>query len=297
MKWYIPSWNGDVRLEPDPVDNTRTLLWIEKPTDHELQVLGKLSELMLAAGHIEEPIDVKRSRSRFAGKKTQTINAPITTIGPLVAKLFKPGDAVLTAVKLKDGQILTCTGTGADLVELVSDVADVTKPKPDAEERPEGRKAKAITTVKRPTPSCPQCIPGSVKPAREVLLAFLTPNEHQQWANYRSLYVTGGLSGHRYLLAHRETQTAARIGRIAYDIDAQCVVHFHDRSVPPEEEVLAAKLILEHQEPWLRNEATMLGNGHRTLVFKNPFGGHMDGVPDAMLTQKIGNAVLRAMRH
>lgn len=288
MKWYIPSWNGDVRLEPDPADTSQTLLWIEKPTDHELQVLGKLSELLLAAGHINEPIDTKRVRSRFAGKKSQTINAPITTIGPLVAKMFKPGDAVLTAVKLKDGQIITCTGTGSDLVELVGDVADVKKPEP---------KAKAIATVRRPTPSCPQCIPGSITPAREVLLAFLTPNEHQQWANYRSLFVTGGLSGHRYLIAHRNTRTAARIGRIAYDIDAECVVHFHDRSVPPEEEVLAAKLILEHEEPWLRNEATMLGRKHGVLVFKNPFGDGNDGVPDAILTMKIGNAVLRAMQH
>ena len=36
------------------------------------------------------------------------------------------------------------------------------------------------------------------------------------------------------------------------------MLHFHDNSVPPEEEVLAAKLILEHREPWLRNEATCL---------------------------------------
>jgi len=288
MKWYMPSWNGDVRLESDPDDSGKTLLWIEKPTDHELQVLSRLSELLLAAGHIAAKIDVPRCRTGFAKKKPQPIDAPIATIGPLVAKLFKPGDAVLTAVKLKDGQLITCTGTGVELVELIAEVSD--KKSADSP-----KKAKAVVTVKRPTPSCPQCIPGSIEPARQVLLEFLSPGEHQQWANSRTLFVTGGLSGHRYLIAHRNTRTAARVGRIAYDIDAQCVVHFHDRSVPPEEEVLAAKLILEHREPWLRNEATMLGAGLDVLVFKNPFGDGNDGIPDAALTVRIGEAVLRAM--
>ena len=46
--------------------------------------------------------------------------------------------------------------------------------------------------------------------------------------------------------------------KICYDIDDRCVLHFHDWTVPPEEEVLATKLILEHREAWLRNEATVL---------------------------------------
>jgi hypothetical protein len=70
------------------------------------------------------------------------------------------------------------------------------------------------------------------------------------------------------------------------------VVHFHDWRVPPEEEILAAKLILEHREPWLRNEATMLGGGKGhgpDLVFKNPFGNGWDGVPDSNATSNFGN--------
>ena len=54
--------------------------------------------------------------------------------------------------------------------------------------------------------------------------------------------------------------------------------------MPPEEEVLAAKLILEHREPWLRNEATCLqqtkdGKWHDLgfLRYKNPFGDASDG--------------------
>ncbi len=66
------------------------------------------------------------------------------------------------------------------------------------------------------------------------------------------------------------------------------VLHFHDNSVPPEEEVLATKLILEHRESWLRHEATCLG-GDFDFVFKNPFGGGGDGVPDSQLTGEIGS--------
>jgi hypothetical protein len=130
------------------------------------------------------------------------------------------------------------------------------------------------------------------------LLTFLNEEEHEDWAKERAIVVTGGLSGHRYLLAHRHSKTAAKIGRVCYDLDDRCVVHFHDNSVPPEEEVLGAKLILEHREPWLRNEATHFG---RTNVrFKNPFGDFYDGVADAMMTQQIGgfmHGLERAGRH
>jgi hypothetical protein len=71
------------------------------------------------------------------------------------------------------------------------------------------------------------------------------------------------------------------------------VVHFHDRRVPPEEEVLAAKLILEHAEPWLRNEATLWSAG--AMIFKNPFGNGMDGVEDATFTQRIGQGAYAAI--
>jgi hypothetical protein len=147
---------------------------------------------------------------------------------------------------------------------------------------------KAVVTVRRPTPCCPQCTVGAVEPASEVLLAFLDEQQHKDWAKRRAIVVRGGLTGHRYVLAHRSTELAARIGRICFDMEDGLVIHFHDRSVPPEEEVLAAKLILEHREPWLRNEATTFG-GHK--VFKNPFGNGGDGVWDATLTQSIGTFV------
>lgn len=162
------------------------------------------------------------------------------------------------------------------------------------------RKAKAdketaAATVKRPTPSCPQSIPGIVEAAQEVLLRFCDAEQRQQWLSERRLIARGNLTGHRYLIAHRHTPTAIQIGKCTFDLDEVAPMHFHDWTVPPEEEVLAVKLILEHREPWLRNEATCLGHMGmpRTEVFKNPFGDGLDGLPDAGLTEDLGRAFMR----
>jgi hypothetical protein len=131
-------------------------------------------------------------------------------------------------------------------------------------------------------------VEGSFAPEREVLLAFLNEEEHASWAKQRHLVVYGGTTGHEYLLAHRESKLAKQNTRICYDLDDKVVLHFHDRMVPPEEEVLAAKLILENRECWLRNEATLHASRFRAKhVLKNPFGDVSDGVPDAQLTSFI----------
>jgi hypothetical protein len=155
----------------------------------------------------------------------------------------------------------------------------------------------------RPTPCCPDCFVEACEPATEVLLSFLTAEQHETWARDRFLVCRGGLTGHRYLLAHRASRLAAKNKRIAWDADDRLVLHFHDWSVPPEEEVLAAMLILQHREHWLRNEATCLvGNGWNVptvlrgklvgfdRVFKNPFGDITDGVTDASMTKLVGMA-------
>lgn len=160
-----------------------------------------------------------------------------------------------------------------------------------AKEKEKEEKKKAVT-VKRPTTCCPNQIPGEVGPATEVLLAFCTPEQQEQWEAERRLVARGGVTGHRYLLAHRHTPTAQRSTKICWDLDGDCLLHFHDWTVPPEEEVLAAKLILEHREPWLRNEATCCG----PPFFKNPFGDGGDGVPDSLFTSALGGLARAAER-
>lgn len=282
MKWYFPAWNGDHRLEPDAKNPAHTVLTIQRPTADESRLLDILGKGMLANGWIEDWKKVEGSRAIF--KKKVLIKAPLEKVGPLFVWAFKPGPAVLTAVKYENGRVVTCAAGGpSELLAFSEKIAE------EARKEPEKPKPDVAATVKRHTPCCPSCVPGSIEPAREVLLAFLTPDQHATWARDRFIYVEGSLTGAVYRLAHRHTKLAEEQGRICKDLDANLVVHFHDWTVPPEEEVLAAKLILEHHEPWLRNEATMLGYmGGSGPIFKNPFGDGMDGVPDASFTSGLG---------
>lgn len=205
---------------------------------------------------------------------TYRLDAPIDKVGPVLVGIMKPKDRTITALAFTDGRLEVAeTLDEAAMAKVAAGTKDPN--------------AKAAASVSRPTPCCPQCEPGAVGPATEVLLSFLDDQDHADWAKHRALLVTGGLSGNRYILAHRHTRLAQRFGRICYDIDDREVVHFHDWSVPPEEEVLAAKLILEHREPWLRNEATLFG-APDSLRFKNPFGDGGDGTESASFAVGVG---------
>lgn len=283
MRWYLPSWNGDFRLVPvEESPNYRELptkvrenacvLKIVDPTPAEIEVIKQYLTLAKTKSWVDsdelpnEPsVDI-------------LIAAPMSTAASELVQLLKPSDRTITAVKYKNGQI---------------EVAETAKPTVIDEigKKAEKKKAEAATSVSRPTPCCPQCIPGSVERASEVLLTFLNEQEHKDWAETRSIVVRGGLTQHNYLIAHRHSATANKMGRICYDLDDGFVVHFYDWSIPPEEEVLAAKLILEHAEPWLRNEATCLGAGsYNVQKFKNPFGDITDGTVDSGFYRGLGLA-------
>lgn len=273
MRWYVPSWNGDFRLEG--LDDERSVLTITQPTPYEIKLLRAFLKKARKKKWTDEDIKAKETIDARVIK----LNAPVAETAPILVGALKPTDRTLTAVVYRNGRLEVAETAALGALA----------------EKAEKEDAKAAVSVARPTPCCPACVPGSVEPASEVLLSFLTPQEHADWAAHRAFIVQGGCSGHRYLLAHRNSDTARRIGRMCYDLTDQLVLHFHDWSVPPEEEVLAAKLILEHREPWLRNEATvqwMFPSGVWSdlgyMRFKNPFGNQSDGTLDAAVTQGFG---------
>lgn len=248
MRWYMPSWNGDIRAERAPEDKTR--ITIIKPTPNELMTLGRLEHQMREKGWYDEDpalwVPVGDGRRKEAKRQEVIVNAPLNEVAPLLVENYKPGKQTLTAIVYRDGEVETVDGTQGS--EALAKAADKAVEK----------KAMKAASVKRATPCCPQCEPGSIEPASEVLLEFLDEREHQTWARDRHIVVRGGRTGHRYLLAHRHSPTAVKVGRICFDLDDRTVLHFHDNSVPPEEEILGAKLVLEHREHWLRNEATAI---------------------------------------
>ncbi len=303
FRWYFPSWNGDLRIGPHPEDANRTLLEIVRPTADEQRIVNEIGRTGVERGWLPswEPFVTGAGAVSWEF----VLDAPVATVGIVVAATMKPGPGVLTNIRFSDGSEVAATGSGANLRAALADAglapeasakadggvaAPDGKPEEPKAPRPKAPRPKAAATVKRPTPCCPRCVPGSIGPAREVLLSFLDPEQHEQWARSRTLVVEGGITGARYLLAHRETQVAARIGRICYDLDERAVVHFHDTAVPPEEEVLAALLILRHREAWLRNEATMFAcNPRRIAILKNPFGDVSDGAADSQFMHALGS--------
>lgn len=299
--WFVPSWNGDHRLEAVK-EGESCRLTVVSPTPNERLLLTRFLKKLVKKKWIE---------SAEIPETELLIPASIGKVAPLLVKEARPKKTTITAVRYENGRLEIVEGTDKTVVELGERIdaaektdakAEVAKNEPEsagvvaadvqkveAVKEPEKEdKPKAAATVKRHTMSCPACVPGSVAPASEVLLEFLTPDQHESWAKERVIEVEGHLSGHRYLISHRHGKWGNRWGRICFDADDQGVLHFHDQSVPPEEEVLAAMLILGSREPWLRNEASCFTGGF-TNVFKNPFGNYLDGTEDAALTSAIGH--------
>ncbi len=282
MRIYLPSWNGDMRLTTG-ADGDGSRLTLTDPTPQELIVAGEF--LRVAAKKRWWDGTPPEKGEPYKGKaKDIPIDIPIDKASKVLIGLARPKDRTLTAVKFAGGKMETIEGATAKSLEVIEET--VARAKKDEAGK---KKEAAAASVKRPTPCCPQCKPGAIGPASEVLLSFLTPEQHDQWARERALLVEGHLSGHRYLIAHRHSDIAQKVGRICFDVDDERVVHFHDWSVPPEEEVLAAKLVMEHAEPWLRNEATVLGGG--TDVYPNPFGDEMDGTESAAFATGVGEGL------
>jgi hypothetical protein len=276
MRWYMPSFSGDFRLEPLEGNADHSVLIIHKPTMGEVEQLRRFFDKARKKSWTSFSMPkADDSAYRTMDQHRVELHAPVSKAGAELVKIVRAKKATLTGITSKDGQISVVEGNGEEVEKKVAEA--------------EKDDANAAASVRRPTPCCPQCEVGAVGPASEVLLEFLTPQQHEDWAAHRAIIAEGGYTGHRYLLAHRKTAAAARIGRICYDLDSRRVMHFHDSMVPPEEEALAAKLILENREDWLCNEATAFASeGQR---FKNPFGDIFDGVPDASLTRMVGATI------
>lgn len=263
--WYVPSWNGDIRLEEH---KEGALLTAIDPTPAEITMVEDFLKTAREKKWTE-------SEKLPPARKLVLRDVTVAEAGHTLCGFAVPKKKVLTAVVYSDGKV---TAT-----EKAEEAAAEAKKDEDSK----------ATTVKRATPCCPACIPGVVNlHANEVLEAFLTPQQKRDWNRYRMIEIEGGYTGHRYLLAHRNTKPAREWGRMCFDADDDGVIHFYDWSVPPEEEVLGAKLVLEHRENWLRNEATTFAGTRSGAsfrdVFKNPFGSIRDGTETAAFFQAVG---------
>ena len=86
--WYVPTWNGDVRIEPSTDDpKGKCTLSVFHPTADERESLSTISELLVERKWLAEPVAPEVVDQRF------TIDAPIEEVGPVVAAALRRGPA------------------------------------------------------------------------------------------------------------------------------------------------------------------------------------------------------------
>lgn len=258
MRWFIPSWNGDFRFEPNGEGASK--LVVEKPTPLELEALTRW--LKVAAK--EKWVENKATKASDI-KDSLSVNAPVPTAAAAMAKILNHKRAgVITAFRFADGKI--------EVTEAIDDLPRWARKLAKAAPAPE-----AAVTVHRPSLSCPECEGKNEheRKACDVLWEFLNPRQRAEWLKDRAIRVVGNLTRHVYRVSSRDTEAAKIVGRCTVDETDRLCLHHYDWTVPPEEEVLAIKLILEHRENWLRvfGEVDPFHRAEPGTIFENPFRG------------------------
>lgn len=274
QRWFFPSWCGDFRLERTGERTCR--LVVTDPTPAEVQQLGAF---LKRARKREWILGIEGVSARGESRLDLAVDLPAAAGALGGLKLPKQG--VLTAVRSAEGRLVAVTEDQAEAATA-------------AEAAPAAAEA---ATVRRPTLCCPAPVPGPEVRASEVLRAFCTPRQWAQWLAEGFLTCIGNLSGHRYRIAHRDSELARRQGKITWDVTAGHVIHCYDWSVPPPEEVLSVKLCLEHREAWIRNFSGNL-SGHGPW-FRHPFMSDLeqrsDGLASAAAVRSIGSAARQGL--
>ena len=108
MKWFVPSWNGDHRLETVK-DGVSCRLTVVKPTPNETLLLERFLKKLVKKKWIE---------SATVPETELLIPAPIGKVAPLLVKEARPKKSTITAVRYENGHLEIVEGTGTTVVEL-----------------------------------------------------------------------------------------------------------------------------------------------------------------------------------
>lgn len=256
--WYIPSFYGDIRLEP--VNTKSCRLIAEKTTEREKTALGKLAEVASKKRWLptSSPTAPKTSLFSNDGALKTTLEAPIDKVVAQLAKLLKPNRKIISAVRFADGMIEEVFG---EPDENADNVVTSRTSRPGADQRVHKRSEKTATaaaSVAAPTRGCPAPDFASAElKAKGVLATFLTPSQLDDFARYNRFVSTGAATGHHYMITSRQAKDQiADYQRTMFDLDEHRPLCVHDWSVPAAEEMLSLHLLLQmpEWERYLRSE-------------------------------------------
>lgn len=147
----------------------------------------------------------------------------------------------------------------------------------------EPKKVEKAVVVQRPTQCCPLPEQGPQDRASEVLHAFTTPEQWDEWTRDGMIHCKGNLTGDTFRVVHRKHPLAERQGKAAYNETRKGVVHCHATHLPAPEEALSILLTLQFGEDYLINPSGWFQGG---IVFDHPLGlGASDGLGSTGMLQ------------
>lgn len=196
------------------------------PTEVEAKALRALRDHAMVerwadskAFELEDGSDPYRS----GAEHVIDLRAPIDEVSKVLSDNLNLGRIIVTAVRFADGRM-------EEVHEKVPEEAE------------------AVATVAKPVRGCPAPNYSFIEQrASEVLRAFLTPEQAEDFEALQQFVSQGVDTGHRYMLTSRTAPGVLPTfgGRQLYDLDEQrsFCVHYDD-DVPAAEELLALHLFL-----------------------------------------------------
>ena len=269
--WYLPTFHGDILLERKLSKDVKGRV-VEQTTMRVFD-LTPMEETALASLRMRavsptwgrrswctaiEFAPVMSAQYRTKEGLVITFDAKIEDVEAVLARAMKPKRKLLSAVRFSDGcieEVRRVPGEDGDVARLepphpcrsgTKEVRDKVKESEEGSPKEVPSPIAAVTAAK-PTIGCPMPgFPEADVRASRVLEAFLVPDQIRDYRCFGSFVATGADTGHRYLVANRETRQAIEqcSGRQLYDLDEQRAICVHDWDVPPAEEMLAIFLCL-----------------------------------------------------
>ncbi len=218
MKMYYTSNYGDVNIEQigdNVILKTTSLTTIEE----------KLIKHLLTK-YEDKILELKDTDGSLENKEFTIQNIKLADVHKVMTKILKKDKPILTALKFKDGKI-----------EVTEELKDK-----DTEE--------AITgaTVEKPHRHCP--VPSFMETefrASQVLKEFLTDQQLKDFEHHRQIVCKGNYSGKNYLITSRWSPKISTYGQI-FDLVTNELICANCNELPPSEELLSLKLMIEHKE-------------------------------------------------
>lgn len=232
--WYLPSFYGDVRLTR--MDKKLTKVSWEKLTTQERAALDVLANQACKKWQPRGAMEVvKENKTTTSGPSdlftpaagSVLLDAKLEDVRKVIARALKPDRDVVDVVRFADGKIVEEIGGAAGSADAATGV-----------------------TVAKPKLGCPEPrLTDAELRAREVLFAFTTPVQQEDFVRNNAFVSQGAGTGHLYMVTSRHARgRLATHRRQLYDLDENQPYCVHDYSVPPAEEMLALHVLL--QLPW-----------------------------------------------